>query len=133
MGIADTNFLIDVLMGDSAALSALDRMIERNEPVWIPAPALHELYYGAALSRRKKQQIGLIEQLEWAMPCIPYGGEAARKAGMLEGELERRGRRPSRMDLQIAAIALVRDEPVITKDKDFKRIPGVKTQEYQGP
>lgn len=119
MVVADTAFLIDVLVGEPEALDTLDGFVASREPVWIPAPTLHELYYGAGLHHDPEEEEERIAELEDAMPPLPFTPEAARRAGTLEARLERDGERPNRVDVQIAAVALEEGEPVVTRDQGF--------------
>lgn len=130
MAIADTNFLIDVLAGDGAAMALLDRLIEIGEPIWTPAIALHELYYGARLHADPKRETARVRELEQALPPVAFTGEAARVAGRIEAMGEQEGVRPGRADTQIAAIALSRGEPVVTAEEWFDTVDGLPVKRY---
>lgn len=130
MVVADTTFLIDVLAGDDMARSKLEGLAATLEPLWIPAPALQELYYGATLHRRAAEERERVEDLESKVPVLPLDARAAKLAGILEGELEAQGRRPSRADVQIAAIALARQEAVLTRDTRFPSPEGLRLVVY---
>lgn len=130
MVVADTSFLIDVLAGRATAREKLDDLLERQQPVWIPAPALHELYYGARLHRKSAAERKRVEELERAMPPISFDAAAGKLAGILEAELELEGKRPGRVDIQIAAIALVRGEAVVTGEKRFPGPKGLPVERY---
>lgn len=128
--VADTSFLIDVLTGDVKAKAKLEEFVTRQEPVWIPSPALHELYYGARLHRRHEQELRRIEGLERAVPPLAFDAAAARRGGILEARLELVGKRPSRADVQIAAIALVRGESVVSRDRAFASFDDLEVERY---
>lgn len=130
MAIADTSFVIDVLAGDEGALRKLDALVERNEPLWLPAVVLQELEYGAGLHHNPKRERARIRDIEGAMPVIAFDAAQARLAGELEAELEREGKRPGRVDVQIAALAHIRREAVLTRDKKFAKHSGAKVEGY---
>ncbi|MFA5861760.1 MAG: PIN domain-containing protein [Candidatus Thermoplasmatota archaeon] len=88
MVVADTTFVIDVLAGDEGALRKLDELVGRSEALWLPAVALHELEYGAALHRNPKRERERIREVESAMPVVPFDAAQARLAGEMEAELE---------------------------------------------
>lgn len=130
MALADTSFFIDLLNGEPGAKEKLDELIELGEPLWVPAIALHELYYGAYLHANAEEEEQRIRELERALPPVGFSPGAARIAGDLEARQERRGDRTGRADLQIAAIALHRSEPLIARDGDYDGIDGLRVEEY---
>jgi hypothetical protein len=130
VAVADTSFVIDVLSGDEGALRKLDELVGRREALWMPAVVLHELEYGAALHRDAKRERARIRQVEGAMPVVPFDAPQARLAGEMEAELEKAGKRPGRVDVQIAALGRLRAEPVLTRDRRFPKLHGVRTEAY---
>jgi predicted nucleic acid-binding protein len=130
MAVADTSFVIDVLAGDEGALRKLDELVGRNEALWMPAVVLHELEYGAGLTRNAKRERDRIRAVEGAMPVVPFDAAQARVAGELEAQLELAGKRPGRVDIQVAALGRLRAEPVLTRDRRFPRVAGVNVESY---
>jgi tRNA(fMet)-specific endonuclease VapC len=128
--VTDTRFLIDVLAGHPGAGGALAGLVEQRESLWMPAPVLHELMYGANLHAKPDEEARRVQDLALAVPVIPFDKAAAELAGRLEAELERDGQRPSRVDVQIAATALSRGGAVITRDKTFPRPAGLRVITY---
>lgn len=99
-------------------------------PLYLPAPALHELYYGAARASRRDDGMARIGVLERSMLVLPFDMGAARIAGTLEADLEAGGRKPGRADVQIAAMALAHGERVLTRDRRFPRAHGLTVESY---
>lgn len=130
MAIADTTFVIDVLSGDAQALAKLDELVGRNEALWMPAVVLHELEYGASLHRQADRERARIRDVEGAMPVVAFDAAQARTAGAFEAELEIAGKRPGRVDVQVAALARLRGEPVLTRDVRFPKLDGVRVERY---
>lgn len=130
MAVADTTFVIDVLSGDAGALRKLDELVARNEALWLSAVSLHELEYGAGLHREPAKERARIREIESAMPVVPFDAAQARIAGEMEAELEGAGKRPGRVDVQIAALGRVRGEPVLTRDRRFPSGAGVRVESY---
>lgn len=128
--IADTSFLIDVLNAEPRAVGQLRELAAREEPLWIPATALQELYVGTRLCERPEQERARVENLERSLPVLAFDAASARIAGTLEGDLARRGKRPPVADAQIAATALRRGEAVLTRDKRFPKIEGLVVERY---
>ncbi len=130
MAVADTSFLIDLMREDPQAVAKLESYTERSVSLWIPAPALHELYYGARRHPEHEREIARIETLEHAVPALPLGPQDARRAGILEAELEADGVPLGIEDVRIAAIALGRGQPVVTRDGGYDRIEGLQVDAY---
>lgn len=130
VAIADTTFLIDLLLGDDGAVDRLDRMIEIGEPLWIPSIALHELYYGAHLHAEADRETARIREMERALPPVGFPAEAARIAGRVEASMAGDGNRPGRADVQIAATALARGDAVVSRDERFGEIDGLRVESY---
>lgn len=130
MAVADTTFVIDVLAGDAGALRKLDELVGRSEPLWMPAVVLQELEYGATLHRDADRERARIRAVESAMPVVPFDAAQARTAGEMEGALERAGKRPGRVDVQVAALGRLRGEPVLTRDRRFPKVDGVRVEGY---
>ncbi|MBI2078651.1 MAG: PIN domain-containing protein [Euryarchaeota archaeon] len=130
MVVADTSFLIDILQGDERATARLREYGARSEAVWIPAPALEELYFGAVLARHPAAETARVDELARPMVCLPLDAASARIAGFLRAERERGGRRPQSRDAEIAAIAMKHQEAVVTADKRFPRPRGLQIDTY---
>lgn len=130
MAIADSAFVVDVLLRDPGALAKLDEIVARNEPLWMPAVVLHELEYGASLHRDAERERQRIRDVEGAMPVVSFDAAQARKAGEIEAALELAGKRPGRVDVQIAALARLRGEVVLTRDRRFPKVEGVRVEGY---
>lgn len=130
MAVADTTFVIDLLVGDEGALRKLDELVARSEALWLPAVALHELEYGASLHRDAARERQRIRELEAAMPVVPFDAAQARIAGEMEAALELAGKRPGRVDVQVAALGRLRGEPVLTRDRRFPKADGVRVENY---
>lgn len=130
MAVADTAFLIDLMAGEERAKRKLQELIALQEPVWLPAPALHELYFGASQARHPRREHQRIEELARALPPLMFDHVAARIAGTYEGEGAARGRQPARADVQVAAIAAAHGEAVLTRDRRFPRPGGLVLDRY---
>lgn len=130
MPVADTSFVLDVLAGVAGARAKLDELVEDQRPLWLSAPTLHELYYGAGLYVEPERERRRLAAVERALPVLPFTGACARLAGTLEAERERAGETVNRDDIQIAAVALVHGEPVVSADKRFPRVDGLEVERY---
>lgn len=124
----DSPFLIDLLAGKPAAVDKGLEIDRTGEPRWICAPVAAEVlvggyYLGGAYLERTRT---LIESL----PMLPFDRAAFHEAGRLGAELARNGIRLGQSDLFIAAIALRHGERLLTRDRAFGRLPGLRVDSY---
>jgi predicted nucleic acid-binding protein len=68
----------------------------------------------------------LVRRLE----VLPLDGDTAEEAARLGGELDRRGLAIGNLDLLIAAIVRTNRSILVTRDRDFQRIPGLQLETY---
>jgi len=94
-------------------------------------PVLGELWAGIELSAtRQKNQLKLVRALS-SVKIWPFDKPAAQEYGRIYAHLKRIGRPMQQIDIQIAAIALsLGNCTVVTKDSDFKAIPGLAVEDW---
>lgn len=128
MRALDAAYCFDFLRGDPHALERATAWRTDRERLTIPAPALAEflrLGYrqgGKVLDR----SLALIRRLE----VLPLDGETAEEAARMGGELDRAGSVVANLDLLIAAIVRKHRAILVTRDRDFQRIPGLHLETY---
>lgn len=129
--ILDTSFLIDVMNGDRSALAKVDEIETNGIEQVVPAMTLQELYIGVGASDLPKEERRKIELVVETRPIISTSEEIARKAGKIDGQLRKEGRPVNIGDATIGATGIVRDESVLTGDRDhFERIPALDVETY---
>ena len=129
--ILDTSFLVDVMNGDRSALAKVDEIEADNVEQIVPAMTLQELYIGVGASELPERERRKIVTVVETRPIHPTSEEIARKAGRIDGQLRKDGRRVNVGDATIGATGIVREEPVLTGDPDhFERIPGLDVVGY---
>ena len=119
--VVDSSVLIDHLRGRPEATRRLERLC-RDGAVYVPALAAWELWIGATTPRRRS---GIIELLS-TLVVDPFTAALAELAGDVHRRLAESGRPPPTYDLLISAHALHRGIPLVTKDRDYRQIPGLK-------
>jgi len=102
----------------------LDRLARHSGTMGIAAPTWHELRFGCERlprSRRREQiEDYLSTVVAVAFPVLPYDEAAAAWHARERARLLARGRMPSFVDSQIAAIASVNDLVLVTANRsDF--------------
>jgi tRNA(fMet)-specific endonuclease VapC len=123
----DTNVAIAVLNGRPPQV--VDRLVEAlaRGPIALPAPSLHELWYGAAKSARVAENIDRIKRfLSAEIVVLPFDAEDAREAGFIRAHLKKLGIPIGNYDVLIAAQALRRGLTLVTANVgEFERVPGL--------
>ena len=123
----DTNVAIASLNRRPAVVAERLGEAIRFQKVALPAPALHELGYGAANSQRVQENIARIETfLELPIEVLPFDAEDAREAGFIRAALRKLGVPIGNYDVLIAAQARRRSLPLVTANvREFARVPGL--------
>lgn len=99
------------------------------------APVLHEMRYGLARmpeGRRKQALTGYLEHvLNQPLTVLPYDCEAALWHALERARLEALGRTPLFVDGQIAAIAMVNNLTLVTRNtSDFADFTGLEVENW---
>ncbi len=94
----------------------------------MPAPVLAEFLRAGYQTggRFLDRSLTLVRRLE----VLPLDAEAADEAARLGGECDRRGEPVGNLDLLIAGIVRKRDGILVSRDRDFQRIPGLHLESY---
>jgi tRNA(fMet)-specific endonuclease VapC len=126
--LLDTNILIAAIDRDSVVLE----MIARSDASYVPAPALGELYYGAAYSKRWEENARIVGRLVAGRTVLAADADTALWYGQVKGDLRRRGRMIPENDVWIAALALQHDLTLATRDAHFAAAAGLRTVRWEG-
>jgi len=101
------------------------------EELGVTAISVGELTHGAFKSSRVMENLARLDVLLAAVTILPYDEQAARRFGHIKADLERAGKRLGDLDLQIAAIALQHDVPLVTHNRQhFDRVPGLVIEDW---
>jgi tRNA(fMet)-specific endonuclease VapC len=124
----DSTFCIDLANGVESARTKAEEFARSGERLAIPGPALTEFLVGAfhAGGRRQAQALSFVSELEVLEVTESICLDAAR----LGGECSRRGFPVGTLDLLIAAAARHHHAPLLSRDKDFSRIPDLTLETY---
>jgi tRNA(fMet)-specific endonuclease VapC len=109
-------------------------MAHRNE-VCTAAPVLHEMQFGLAQmpDGRGKQELAtyLEHALSRPLKILPYDREAALWHAGERARLESQGYKPPLVDAQIAAVAMVNNLTVVTRNSDdFADFAGLRVENW---
>lgn len=120
MFLIDTNILIYSIQGNAKAISALKKI--ENQPALISVISKLEVLYGALKEKKSIPQI--LEYVD-AYAALAIDNTIVMKAFDM---LYKDGVNLKFKDLLIAATAKEHDFTVLTADKDFKNLKGVKVE-----
>lgn len=129
--IADTSFIIDLMMDEPQAVSKAKEIEQKGSTVLVCSPSVFELYVGVTLSRKPEDEKSKIIDLIGSLPQLSLDLESACAGGTIYGECIKAGIQMDPEDAMIAGIAKVRKERVITRNiKHFSGIEGIAVEVY---
>jgi tRNA(fMet)-specific endonuclease VapC len=114
----DTNIVIALIDGD---VSVRDRILSADE-IFIPAPVIGELYFGAFNSARPDCNAARIDDLVNWYAILPIDELTAKAYGGIRRELRVIGKPIPENDIWTAAIAQQRSVTLATRDSHFEVI-----------
>ncbi|WP_128476709.1 PIN domain-containing protein [Halorussus pelagicus] len=127
MKLLDASVLVGYAQGEQAAAEYL----ERNDDTVFGAPTivLSEVYTGlfrtTELSRKEvKAKYGWVR-------AVPFTDEAAVETADIRATLSSRGEKINASDTYIAGTARAFDVPLVTADRDFKKVDGLELERYR--
>jgi tRNA(fMet)-specific endonuclease VapC len=89
----------------------------------------HELFYGAFKSRRRFENLALIDALEFVV--LEFDREDARRSGEIRALLSAKGMPIGPYDVLIAGQAVARNLILVTHNtREFKRVPGLRIEDW---
>ena len=89
-----------------------------------------ELLFGLAKKPNADSLHVLVHEFLIRVDVLPWDSDAARCYGMLRADMQKRGRVLSNLDMLIAAHALALDVVLITNDRAFNQVAGLKIEDW---
>ena len=133
MSFFDTSFVVDLLREQRRNLyGPAHRKLESmgEIPARLSLFVVCELEAGAAITRAPEEARRVHLFCQHCDVVYPDDRFAA-VYGTKLAEIKRGGQSVSTMDLLVATVALVEQEPLITRNlKDFQKIPGLRVEDY---
>lgn len=132
----DTNAIIVALnVPSSPVRRRLNRALAQGVPIGICTIVISELWFGAAGSARMQYNIERLENFFSApLQALPFDEEDAREAGQIRAALAKAGTPIGPYDVLIAAQARRRGATLVTaNEREFARVPGLKTENWAAP
>lgn len=130
MVVLDTDVVIDYMRGEERAVDYIEQAVQGPEPLAVSAVTIMQLHHGVHRSRTPRREAAVVTDALDGFTLYAFDGEAAAMAGRILGAQTRQGRPVNLPDVMIAATALARAEPVVTRNiRDFRRIQGLEVRE----
>ncbi len=130
MACLDTTFLVDLLRGKSEIHGLKDELDRHEETLAVATPSIMELWLGACMAKASNEEKEKINELIQSLEIFDLDEKSAKDAGEIEAELMRKNQAIDTEDIMIAAIARAHGEKVITRDKHYAKILGLKVLKY---
>jgi tRNA(fMet)-specific endonuclease VapC len=103
------------------------------EDVTVSGIVAAELWYGVALSRKKRQNEAALKDFLGYVDVLDWPNEAGPVYGRIRAHLKRKGTPIGAMDLLIATHALFLDAVLVTDNtREFERVPDLKLENWLG-
>jgi tRNA(fMet)-specific endonuclease VapC len=119
--LLDTNIII-ISFKDKR----LETKIKEAVSIFIPSIVIGELYFGAEKSQNKKGNYKRIKILIENSIILSCDSETARYYGIIKESLRKIGKPIPENDIWIAAVARQYNLELVTRDKHFQHIDGIK-------
>ncbi len=131
MMLLDTSFIIDLLRGQEKAVNKIKVLEAESIATNISSPSIFELFVGISLTKKPSSEKKKIMDALESWGTLALDSECAARGGLIHGQLIKDGQPIDPENSMIAAIALVNNETLLTKNtKHFSRVPGLKIEEY---
>jgi hypothetical protein len=134
MNLFDTTFIIDLIDGDEGAKALAEKFDKEQSFNAISVVTVQEylrgVYHIFSGSRLLKDKLERAESELHHFEIIEYSYDIAKIAASLESELAKNGVVIGLADTIIASTALHLGLRVVTRDREYKKIPKISTETY---
>jgi len=130
-----TQYLLDTNTASYIIKGNFPRVRERllrvpMAQVSISAVTEGELRFGVA-RRPEAVRLGVaVEEFLSRISVLPWDSEAARHYAVVRASLEAKGEPMGNLDMMIAAQALAHEAVLVTNDRVFRRVPGLRIEDW---
>ena len=104
--------------------------LSRSDGLGIAVPALTEVLYGILLTPRAQENVQEWERFQESFTYYQIDRSDAEKAANLQVALRKSGRQLATVDALIATVAVRYDLTLLTSDKDFLAVPGLRQENW---
>jgi tRNA(fMet)-specific endonuclease VapC len=127
--LLDTNMASYVIKGNFPSVRQRLLAVPMAD-VGISAVTEAELRFGVARRPEAGRLAIAVGEFLVRVDVLPWGSEAARQYAELRAALERRGEPMGNLDMMIAAQALASEAALVTHDRAFRRVKGLRVEDW---
>lgn len=127
--LLDTSTVSDIIVENAASVRHL--MAASPDGISISTISEAELLFGAARRNRSKRIVTAIDAFLRRVAVVPWDSAAARHYAELRLNLESAGTPLSAMDLLIAAHAMALQAALVTSDRAFRHVRGLRVVDWR--
>ena len=127
--LLDTNMASYVIKGNFPRVRERLLKVPMAE-VGISAVTEAELRFGVARKPEAARLKLAVEEFLVRVEVLPWGSEAAKEYALLRAVLEEEGQPMGNLDMMIAAQALAAEAVLVTHDRVFGRVKGLKSVDW---
>ncbi len=120
--LLDTNIVIALFAEDPS----VQKHIAKAGEIFIPAPVIGELFFGAFKSERPKANSARIENFAASNTVLACDIGTSREYGRIKNILHKKGFPIPENDIWIAALAMEHGLTLVSRDEHFKKIDKLK-------
>jgi tRNA(fMet)-specific endonuclease VapC len=129
--LLDTNTVSYIIKGNIPRVRERLLQVAMSE-VGISVVTEAELRFGLARRPEASNLKLAIEELLLRLEVLPWTSEAARHYADIRSRLQRRGIPMGNLDMMIAAQAFASNAVLVTSDRVFRRLKGLKIEDWAG-
>ena len=128
--ILDTDALIALLNGESAADEAVRHLEEKDDKVATTIISAYELLRGAHISSEPERNLAEARELLSNIEILDLTLQACEEASKIYCDLRKKGCLIGENDMLVAGIAKAHADAVMTRDTHFKLISAITAVEW---
>ena len=118
--------MVALLNGKPDTVNMIDELQEKKHEFAITIINAYELLKGASLSVRRKENLLNVKETISNLQILDLSPEACIEAAEIYSELKTAGRLIGEFDILMAAIAKTNGQAILTNDRHFKSIKGLR-------
>lgn len=124
----DTNIISHFIKGNQAVCAKVVSV--PMEDLVISAISEGELLFGLAKKPDAKQLSTIVHEFLIRIDVLPWDSSVAECYGVLRADMQRKGKTLGNLDMLIAAHALSLEIVLITNDRAFEQVEGLKIEDW---
>lgn len=128
--LLDANHISPLVTVGHPLRQKISQRLQAGDVFGIPTPALTEALFGFRVLPRANKNVAEWKKLSTRFDYYGVDRQDAEQAAELQVTLRRRGWQLHTVDALIAAIALRYDLTILTTDKDFRAVPGLRWENW---